>query len=100
MAKFRFKSKKPKRKIRLFRYTDALEKSRKLSGSKIEMMSNRELCLDGCRQICEYNDIYVKIKIQEGYITICGASLDIPVFDGPQITISGKIETIEFSVGN
>ena len=62
-------------------------------------MSNKELYLDGCRQICEYNDVYVRVKIQEGYMTVCGEWLSIPVFDGPQITISGKINSVEFSVG-
>ena len=99
MAKFKFKSKKEKKKIRLFKCADLLENTKKLSGSRIEILSNRELSLDGCKQIIEYNDVYVRIKISEGYITICGKSLYIPVFEGPQITVSGKIETIEFSVG-
>ena len=99
MAKFKFKSKKDKKRIKLFKCSEVLEKTKKFSGSRLEMLSNRELYLDGSRQILEYNDVYIRIKTSEGYITVCGKSLSIPVFDGPQITISGKIDTIEFTVG-
>lgn len=99
LAKFKFKSKKEKNKIKLFRCADVLENTKKLSGSRTEILSNKELSLDGCKQIIEYNDVYVRIKISEGYLTVCGTSLNIPVFDGPQITVTGKIESIEFSVG-
>ena len=81
MARFRFKT---KRLSRIF------------SLASFEMLSNRELSIDGCRGIIEYNDIYVKIKIPNREITIIGSSLDIPVFDGPQITVTGIIKSVEF----
>lgn len=97
MARFKFKSKSKKGKIRLFNSEEA-QKQLKIGGSRIEMLSNREISVDGCRQILEYNDLYVKIKISEGELIISGKLLDIPVFDGPQIKISGVIGSVEFNV--
>ena len=95
MAKFKFRSNVKKNKIKLFDHSDG-EKQIKIGGSRIEMLSNREISVDGCRQILEYNDLYVKIKITEGELIISGKSLDIPVFDGPQIKITGVIGSVEF----
>ena len=95
LAKFKFKS-KSKEKLRLFNH---IETEKNIIGaSRIEMLSNREISVDGCRQILEYNDLYVKIKINEGELIITGKSLGIPVFDGSQIKISGVIGTLEFSI--
>lgn len=96
MAKFKFKTAKKKEK--LFRYKDTLEQVKKISGVRIEILSNREMSIDGCKGIVEYNDEYIKIRISEGFVVILGSSFKIPVFDGPLITISGKISSIEFSV--
>lgn len=98
LAKFRFTSDKKRKALRIFRYNDAVDSVKKISGAKIEMFSNREISVDGCKGIAEYSDVYTKIKITGGIMIITGKNLDIPIFDGPLITVTGKIETIEFCV--
>ena len=96
MAKFKFKT--AKKKGKLFRYKDTLEQVKKISGARIEILSNREMSIDGCKGIVEYNDEYIKIRISEGFVVLLGSGFKIPVFDGLLITISGKISNIEFSL--
>lgn len=98
MAKFKFTTDKKRKALRIFRYNDAVTGMKKISGAKIEMLSNREISVDGCKGIAEYSDVYAKIKITGGTMTISGKNLDIPLFDGPVITVTGMIETIEFCV--
>ena len=98
MAKFRFTGDKNKKRIRLFGYEETLDNAQKFSGSKIEMLSNREISVDGCRGIAEYNDAYVKLKIIGGSLIINGKSLTIPVFSRPIITVTGRIDSVEFCV--
>ena len=98
MAKFKFKTNSEKKKLKIFSYNKAFEDEKRLKGTRIEMLSNKELSLDGCKGIIEYNDVYVRIKISDGELTVLGTSLDIPVFDGPVITVTGKISSVEFGV--
>ena len=99
MAKFKFTSSKKNKGIRLFGCAQTIENAKKFSGAKIEMLSNREVSVDGCRGIAEYNDIYVKLRIIGGFLIITGKSLVIPVFERPLITVTGEINAIEFCVG-
>ena len=92
-----FKTNKRKNKIQLFSKGDDFKSARRICGSRIEMYSNREISVDGCRGILEYNDLYVKLKTREGELMITGKRLNIPVFDGPLITVSGIIDSLEFS---
>lgn len=96
MAKFKFKTGKKPRKKTMLRYRDVIADAKKYSGTKIEMLSNREISVDGCRKILEYNDVFVKIGVREGSINIVGNSLYIPVYEGPLITICGKISSVEY----
>lgn len=98
MAKFRFKINGDRKKLHIFRYDRINTGAGSISGPRIEIISNKELSIDGCKGIIEYNDFYVRIKINKGEITVFGESLDIPVFDGPAITVCGKIKSIEFGV--
>lgn len=97
LAKFRFKTKKDK--LNLFKYKEDFNASNNMAGPHIEMFSNKEVFVDGCGGILEYNDVYVKIRIKKGMIIISGTNIDIPVFEGKTITIKGTIDSIEFCVG-
>ena len=98
LAKFRFKTNGEKNKLKIFRYEKASESRKKLLTPQIEMLSNKELNLDGCKGIIEYNDVYIRIKVSGGEITVTGDALNIPVFEGAAITVSGKIKSVEFNV--
>ena len=98
MAKFKFTSAKRNKGIKLIGCAKTIESARKFSGAKIEMLSNREISVDGCRGILEYNDEYIKIKIIGGILIINGKTLKIPIFERPLITVTGEIGGIEFCV--
>lgn len=98
MGKFRFTTAKKKKSLKLFCYNEAIEQTKKISGAKIETLSNREITIDGCRGIMEYSDTYLRLKIVGGYLIISGNKFDIPVYDGPVITVTGFIKSIEFFV--
>ena len=98
MAKFKFKTNGNKRKLRIFRLSNLSYEKEKMLGPRIEMSGNSEFSLDGCLGIIEYNDVYVRIKVSGGEVTVLGVSLDIPVFDGPAITVTGQIKTVEFGL--
>ncbi|MBO4431952.1 MAG: YabP/YqfC family sporulation protein [Clostridia bacterium] len=98
MAKFKFTGAKKDKSIRLFGYEETFKNAKKFSGAKIEMLSNREISVDGCRGITEYNDSYVKLKIIGGLLIISGKGLQIPIFEKPIITVTGIIENIELCI--
>ncbi len=98
LSRFRFKTNGEKKKLRIFRYEKESDSRKKLLTPQIEMLSNKELNLDGCKGIIEYNDVYIRIKVSSGEITVTGVSLNIPVFEGPTITVSGDIKSVEFNV--
>ena len=98
MAKFKFTSDRKKKKINFFNYKETLDGAKKFSGAKIEMLSNREVTVDGCRGISEYNDLYVKLRVIGGLVIVNGKNLQIPVFERPLITVTGIVNSIEFCI--
>ena len=95
MAMFRFTSNKDN-KLRLLKCARPDENVRSMGKTHIEIFSNKEIDLEGCKGIDEFKNDYVKIKTAEGYITVFGEALDIPVFDGSFITVTGKIDSVDF----
>ena len=87
-----------KKKKRWNLNTAALENAEKMLGSRIEMLSNREISVEGCQGVLEYNDCYLKLNLNKGALIILGTNLDITVFEGKTITVCGKISSIEFCV--
>ncbi|MBO4734728.1 MAG: YabP/YqfC family sporulation protein [Clostridia bacterium] len=98
MAKFKFTSGRQKKKINFLNLGETLDGAKTLSGVKIEMLSNREVTVDGCRGISEYNDFYIKLRVIGGSVIINGKKLEIPVFERPLITVRGIVSSIEFCI--
>ena len=69
-----------------------------ISGPRIEIFSNNTLILEGCYGILEYNDIYLKLRIQKGALMLEGADFDIVSFEDKTIVINGKFLRFEFVV--
>ena len=63
----------------------------------IELEGNRELLIDGCKGIMEYEDRLIKICTDTVIVSITGDELNIRTYTQEQIVISGKIISIEFS---
>ncbi len=63
--------------------------------SQIEITGNREVLVDGCRKILEYNDVFVKVRTWEMTVNIWGNNLSVSDFGSGAIYISGKIQSVE-----
>lgn len=65
-------------------------------GSQIVITGNSYLEIEGCRRIMEYNDIYLKIKTDEGLTAeIWGSGLAVSDYNTAGIAVRGVIKSIE-----
>lgn len=95
--KFKFKSKKPKEKWHIFGYTDKSLSRELIKGPHLELYGNRELIVEGCAGILDYDDTYLRLKLSKGTLIIYGGSFDIVSYEGAVISIKGCISSLEFS---
>lgn len=65
--------------------------------AKIELTGNREISVDGCRGILEYDEGVVRLNLGNMIIKITGAGLTIPSMAAEQTTVTGSIASVEFS---
>ncbi len=65
--------------------------------AKIELTGNREISVDGCRGILEYDESIVRLNLGNMIIKITGAGLTIPSMAAEQTTVTGSIASVEFS---
>lgn len=65
--------------------------------AKIELTGNREISVDGCRGILEYDESVVRLNLGNMIIKITGAGLTIPSMTAEQTTVTGSIAAVEFS---
>ena len=54
--------------------------------SQIQLTGNREVLVDGCRKILEYNDVFVKVKTWE--------MMDFFIFIGRVLLLDVRINSI------
>jgi len=94
--KFKIPSKHEKPRLHLFSFED--EKPKYDTKSYIELISNREITLEGCQGVAEYKADYIKLRLLKGNLIICGEGFSIASFENKNITIKGKISSIEFCV--
>ncbi len=69
-----------------------------LSSSHIEIIGNSTLTLEGCMGVAEYTDTYIKLRLSKGTLILCGINFDITFFENRQISVTGKISSVEFCV--
>ena len=67
-------------------------------GAHIELSSNREATVDGCRGVMEYEESRIKLNIGTGTVTFSGRSLEITNLLGSQAVIAGFITGLEFTM--
>lgn len=63
----------------------------------IEMYSDKEIVVDGCKCVEDYNKDYIKLNLGEKNIKICGENLIIDSFLYEQADIKGQIVSLEFT---
>lgn len=64
--------------------------------TKLEMLGNRELIIDGCKGIVDYGENYIKLNTGTVMTGVCGDGLLIKSFDNEIAVISGEITEISF----
>ncbi|MBQ8203147.1 MAG: YabP/YqfC family sporulation protein [Clostridia bacterium] len=89
-----FESKKKGNKFNFF-MPDAINKEM-LSGANIQLFSNKEIIVDGCSKVSDFNADYLKLKITKGYLIINGNNFNIVNFEEGIIDVTGDISSLEF----
>jgi sporulation protein YqfC len=64
--------------------------------AKIEMLGNREIIIDGCKGIVEYEENLIKLSLGETVLSLSGVGLVITSFDSGIAVINGQIGEISF----
>lgn len=92
------RKKDPSKTIKKELIKTALDIPQSLNASlaHIEAEGNREIAVDGCKGILEYDENRIKINTGSLVITFCGSDLEIKVYSDVQTVITGEIITIEF----
>ena len=62
----------------------------------IEMVSNKEALIDGCKGIVEYNENIIRLNIPEGQIQFRGRGLEIACMSEESMIVRGYIMGLEF----
>ncbi len=63
----------------------------------VDLLSNKEALINGCRGIIEYSDCDVKVNCGSLIIAFEGSDLSIKALSVEEITVKGEILKIEFS---
>ena len=63
---------------------------------KIEMLGNREIIIDGCKGIVEYEENLIKLSLGDTLLSLAGDALVIVSFDSSIAVINGQICEISF----
>ena len=69
------------------------------SGTRVEVYSNKEAIIEGCKGILEYSGEYIKLRIGCGCVAFSGNGLYAQSFNGDSIVLRGVISNIEYCVG-
>ena len=60
------------------------------------MLGNREMIIDGCKGVVEYDETIIKLSLGEYVLSLSGNNLLINSFDNSVAIISGQICEISF----
>ncbi len=69
-----------------------------LNDSRIELIFNKEITIEGCKKVVEYEKNHIKLRLNKGFLTLVGSDFDIKVYENDLIRIKGKISTLDFCV--
>ena len=65
--------------------------------TQIQLTGNREVLVECCKKILEYNDIMVRVRTWDMTVEVWGSSLSVSDFNSKGIIISGKIHSVELT---
>ena len=89
---------KPKKKIPLDFFGKALDlpPGMLLGEANIQLFSNREAVIEGCRAVLDYDENLVRINTGSGIISFMGRGLEIVSFENLQVIIRGYILAVNY----
>ncbi len=64
---------------------------------RIEMLGNREIIVDGCKGVVEYDETTIRLSLGECVLSLCGDDMIIKSFDSEVAVICGRICGISFT---
>ena len=96
--KGRLRLEKPRSKVDLIGRALELPPGALGKGAHIELSSNREATVDGCKGVMEYEQERIRLNIGTGSVTFTGRSLEITNLMGSQAVIAGFITGLEFTM--
>ena len=67
-------------------------------GPRIELLSDREAIVEGCRGIMDYDPGYIRMNVGCGTVAFCGENLYAQVYTGETMVIRGTIRTAELGM--
>ena len=92
----RVKLKKKKSKWKLGGFSEDETARENIGSARIEICGNTRITIDGCLGVYEYRDTYLRLRLIKGAVILCGIGFNIVFFENRQITIKGKISSVEF----
>ncbi len=95
--KLKIEKTKKHQKWKIFGVSEELKNS-VFSLPRIELFGDSKVLIEGCLGVYEYNDNYLKLRLQNGALILCGREFDIVSFEEKTITVKGKITSVEFCV--
>lgn len=98
LSKFKFKS-KAKNRLNLIKNNDDYINSDMFIGAHIEIFSNRRIIIEGCKNIMEYDDNCLRLKIDNMFVSFVGSDFVITEYDNKKIMIKGIVSSIGFNNG-
>lgn len=64
--------------------------------AQIQLMSNREALVDGCKGVLEYNEDFVRLNLGQMTARFCGRGLQLRSMSEEGLIIEGFIQSLEF----
>jgi sporulation protein YqfC len=64
--------------------------------SQLEILSNKEAIIEGCKGILEYDDTLIRISTNKMEIKFLGENLTLRCLTSENIVVEGKIFSVEF----
>lgn len=90
------KLKKKKTKWKLGGFSEEETTRENIGSARIEICGNTRITIDGCLGVYEYRDTYLRLRLTKGAVILCGIGFNIVFFENRQITVKGKISSVEF----
>lgn len=87
---------KKREKLNLFTFEDVENDIDYNIKSHIEIFSDKEITVECCQGILDYNNDYIKLRLSKGNVILFGKGLYISCFECNVIRIKGKLLSLEF----